>query len=59
MMTHAMEVLYKNDKCFHNRLKMLENTTAVLMKVTFNDLQALQTSYDKDLDILDTISITF
>ena len=41
--TYAMEALCKNDKHFHNRLKVLENTTPVFAKVTFNDLQALKT----------------
>ena len=50
-----MEALYKNDKHFHNRLRILENTTTVLTKVILIDLQALKTwikRYDEGLDIL-------
>ena len=37
-MKHAMEVLYRNDKCFHNTLKVVENMTALTDKATFNGL---------------------
>ena len=43
VMTHAVEALYKNNKVFHSRLNVLENTMAALTKVTFNDLQTLKT----------------
>ena len=36
-MTQAIEALYKNDKLFHIRLKVLQNTIAVLIEVTFNN----------------------
>ena len=55
-MTHVMEVLYRNDKLFHIGLKVLKITTAVLAKVTFNDLHTLRTKlngHDEDLDIMD------
>ena len=38
-----MEALYNNDKLFHNRFKILENTIALLAKSIFSDLQALKT----------------
>ena len=37
-MTHTMNVPYKNDKLFHKRLKVLENTGVVLAIATFNNL---------------------
>ena len=56
-MTYAIKALYKNDnRFFYNRIKVLENTMAVLAKATFNNLQALQTRInwqDDDLAILD------
>ena len=55
-MTPAMEALYKNDKSSHDRLKVLENVGAVVVKRAFNDLQALKSSisgHDKNLDMLD------
>ena len=42
-MTCAMKALYKNRKLFHNRLKVLENTSVVLSKWTFSYLQAVKT----------------
>ena len=33
-----MEVVCKNEKLFHNRLKVLEHTTVVLTKVNFINL---------------------
>ena len=39
----AIEALYKNVKLFHNRLTALENTTVILVKAIFKDLQALKT----------------
>ena len=38
--TYIMEALYVNDRFFYNRLKGLENTTAVLAKATVNVLQS-------------------
>ena len=35
---HSMEALVKNDKRCHNRLDILEKTTAVLAKAAFSDL---------------------
>ena len=43
VMTHAMEALYKNNKFFHSRLKVMENKTAAIAKTAFNYLQALKT----------------
>ena len=54
-MTHAEET-YKNDRLFDNRLKVLENSTVVLARATFNDLQALKTRinyHDDELNLLD------
>ena len=56
-MTHAMEALYKDDKPFLNRFKILENTQVILVKVTSNDIQALKSrinDQDKDLYIVNT-----
>ena len=41
--TYMLEALFENYKLFHNRLNILENTEAVLAKVTFSDLHALKT----------------
>ena len=48
----------QKDKYFHDRLKLnvLGNTTALLAKTKFNDLQVMKTrinGHDKVLDILD------
>ena len=54
--TNSMVALYKNDMLFHDRLKVLQNITAVLANTTFFDLQALNTSineHDDKLDMLD------
>ena len=51
-----MKPFYMNDQLFHNRLKVLENTTEVLAKATFNNLHILKSriiGHYEDLDILD------
>ena len=53
--TYAMVTLHRNEKPFHDRLNILENTSTVLTKATFNNLQALKTRrnlYNEGLDIL-------
>ena len=44
-MTHAMEALYNNDECFHNRLKVSDSMTAVLAKTAFNDIKHWKPEY--------------
>ena len=55
-MMYVKEALYKNDKLFHNRLKILKQTPAVLVKATFNDLQALKISINRHIEDLDVLS---
>ena len=43
-----MEALYKNENFFGNRLKVLENTTAVLVRSTFIVLEALKIRINGD-----------
>ena len=55
-MTYAMPALFKNNKHFLGKLRYSKNTTAVLTKVIFNDLQALKTrinGHDEYLETLD------
>ena len=54
-MTHVMEALYKNHKLFHNRMKVLENSVAILANTEFFDLHDLPkiNGHDVDLDIPD------
>ena len=57
-----MKVLYTNDKRFHNRLKIFKQTSVVLDKTTFDDLQALKTrinGHDEGMDVLDKTFHTF
>ena len=61
VMIHAMEVLYKNDKLFHNRFKVLKIQHQYCYKPLF-DLEGLQTrlnSHDKTYIQLTNISSTF
>ena len=54
MITHGMGALYKM-KLFLNRLKVIENSTALLAKATFTDLQAFMiriNGLNKDLHVL-------
>ena len=41
-MSYGMEVLCKNDRLFHSRLKAFDNAMAALAKASFNDLQVMQ-----------------
>ena len=53
-MTQVMDALYKGDTLFHERLKVLENTSAVLARETISDLQALKSrinGHHEDLDV--------
>ena len=52
---YAVEVLYKNNRLFHERLTTLHYTTGTLAKVTFSYLQALKArinGHDEDLETL-------
>ena len=53
--TYTMKALYRSNKCFHNRHKVLEST--LLVKATSNYLLAIKpriNRHDEGLDILDT-----
>ena len=53
--THEREALFKNDKLLHGRLKVLQDTAAILSKVTFTYSQSLKTGingFDENMDNL-------
>ena len=46
-MTHTMEAPYMVNNLFYSRFHIIKDTTGVLAKVMFNDLQALKARINK------------